>query len=122
MISEIQFEVSLMKLGKTEILRPQRTFGINFGTEDKTVIWNLVNKDRFEYLPFAEQEITRIDVLYGHLHGKPEWTFVDYAGRIMKPMVDKLSQQIADSIMHGSARILSSNPLLAGLGATTSGD
>lgn len=88
---------SLMKLAKTEVLRPDVSLQL------------ITNYDLLD-----DVKIHCLDVLYSKLHVRPEWqvfvpqeipaelTLDSYAERILAPMVNKLAEQVADSVMHGS--------------------
>lgn len=79
---------SLMKLAPTEIIRAT--------VEDHV---------------FISSE-TRMDVLYGSMHVRPEWTAIvpefpisldEYSERILAPMVNRLAQNVADAVMRGES-------------------
>lgn len=56
-----------------------------------------------------EEFVTRLDVLYGSMQIRPEWTAIaseftldEYSERILAPMVNRLAQSVADSVMYGN--------------------
>lgn len=83
---------SLMKLAPTEVLRPSL-------------------RDVAEFLPPVDVEFTRLDVLYGNMHVRPEWavrlpeapTLDDYSARVLAPMINRMQEQIAASILNGTS-------------------
>lgn len=96
---------SLMKLARTEVIRPSFA-------------------DIHPYIPFVDGEpISRLDVLYGKIHVRPEWvvevpeTLIldDYSARILAPMINRMQEQIAAAVMNGT----SSGGLAGLLGATS---
>lgn len=79
---------SLMKLAPTRIIRP--TFGLDLACGADTTI------------------VTRLDVLYGSMYVRPEWTVLvpnitldEYSERILAPMVNRLRDDFIDTVMYG---------------------
>ena len=96
---------SLMKLAPTEVLRPTL-------------------REISEYLPLETGEITHIDVLYGAVSVRPEWTVLatpkiltldSFSERIIAPMAQKLADQVAKSILDPPK--LYQTPRMVGLSA-----
>ncbi len=93
---------SLMRLSPTEIIRAP------------AISMRMIE----EYAVGNDQLVSRLDVLYGYLHIKPEWEYLpqeipaaltldDYATRVMGPHIDKFVAQqrkvFEDAIMNGSS-------------------
>lgn len=67
-------------------------------------------REIYEYNVYTDEVITRLDILYGHLNVRAEWsafipdlTMDDYSKRILSPMMNKLADQVAADIMNGGA-------------------
>lgn len=81
---------SLMALpAPTKIIRP-------------TISWDLA----------SGLDVTRLDVSYGSVRIRPEWTAIvpefpisldEYSERILAPMVNRLAQNVADAVMNGQS-------------------
>lgn len=72
---------SLMKLGRTEIIKP-----------------------------WTPELVTRLDVFYGSMYVKPEWTAAifditldEYSERILAPMGNRLAKSVTDAVMYGQS-------------------
>lgn len=57
--------------------------------------------------------VSNLDVLYGKMHVRPEWNVAlpeismdELSAKILKPMIDQLSEKFANSIMTGSSPVL----------------
>lgn len=101
---------SLMKLAPTEVIRSTL-------------------REIYEYLPAEAGEITRLDVLYGTMSVRPEWTVEvaplsldEFAQRVMAPTINALSKRIADSIIYSSQNENPHFGLSGLLGATASSE
>lgn len=58
-----------------------------------------------------DMDVTRLDVLYGYMRVRPEWTAIvpefplsldKYSERILAPLVNRLAQSVADAVMDGN--------------------
>lgn len=80
---------SLMKLGKTEIIRAP---AVSLRMLDSYAVGD-------------DALVSRLDVLYGSLRVRPEWklTLDDFSARILAPMVNRMQQQVADAIIYGQS-------------------
>lgn len=83
---------SLMKLAPTKIIRPFIGWDLASGA-DTTVL-------------------TRLDVLYGSMQIRPEWTAIvpelsidDFTKRILQPMMNLMQSKITESIMANTAEM-----------------
>lgn len=65
-----------------------------------------------------DQTVIRLDVLYGSMRVRPEWTAIvpefpisidKYSERILAPMVNRLKKQVADAIMYGNGVVFAEN-------------
>lgn len=70
-----------------------------------TKIAKLSMRELVEY-SIHDQAVTRLDVLYGSMHVRPEWSAIvpefpldELSERILAPMVNRLAQDISDAVM-----------------------
>jgi hypothetical protein len=74
----------------------------------KALVDSISLREITQYDVGADQLVTRLDVLYGGMHVRPEWADLvvpspisldEYSARVLAPMIARMQQSVADAIM-----------------------